>query len=259
MTIAIRRRTWVEREADPVKRLEAVLDEGVATLDLGVRVINALEAKGVVTIRDLLYTRREDLAEVRNLGAKTMVEIFKALAGLGFLVPEELLTRRKAKRMTTKTTKAAKTKKTTKRAAKVETPAEKVSVEFANRRAIGELRVIADSIAERLGEEDELIYNLAWVVSGLKTCEAYEPVAPVEPAEDEEPTASAVAVVAADSEEKEPAEEEIVEEEAAEEEDEEEEDYDVDDDEEDDYNEDDEEAEDDYDEDEETEDEEDEE
>lgn len=66
------------------KQQEA-LQSPVASLQLCLRTINALERSGVRTVHDLLHkTAAQLLEEVPNFGPKGLDEVYRALAVLGF-------------------------------------------------------------------------------------------------------------------------------------------------------------------------------
>lgn len=60
----------------------------VAEMGLSVRVVNALEAIGVILAGALYDLSKEDVANVGNFGAKTVAEIAEALATLGLPRPD---------------------------------------------------------------------------------------------------------------------------------------------------------------------------
>lgn len=44
--------------SDPQRKMQLLLEEGIATLDISVRTANALERAGIMTVSDLLHTYR---------------------------------------------------------------------------------------------------------------------------------------------------------------------------------------------------------
>jgi DNA-directed RNA polymerase subunit alpha len=62
----------------------ANLEMSTAELGLNVRTINCLEERGILTVRDLLRSTRQDLLSISNFGEKTLEEVYKALEGVGF-------------------------------------------------------------------------------------------------------------------------------------------------------------------------------
>lgn len=76
--------------SDPQIRLAAVLAESISVLDLNIRVTNSLEAAGILTIRDLLMRRPEELLSIDHFGEKTLIDVYAALNFLGFRVPRRL-------------------------------------------------------------------------------------------------------------------------------------------------------------------------
>ncbi|NQT37187.1 MAG: DNA-directed RNA polymerase subunit alpha [Planctomycetes bacterium] len=61
------------------------LEMSTAEIGLSVRTTNCLEDRGIFTVRDLLNCTREDLLSISNFGEKTLEEVYKALADIGFL------------------------------------------------------------------------------------------------------------------------------------------------------------------------------
>jgi len=59
------------------------LHESVTELDLPTRTINALENGGLKTVDDLIGVRREDILEIKNIGAKSLSLIKKTLSAKG--------------------------------------------------------------------------------------------------------------------------------------------------------------------------------
>ncbi len=64
--------------------LQRRLEMSTAEIGLSVRTTNCLEEKGIFTVNDLLYCKREDLLSISNFGEKTLEEVYKALEGIGF-------------------------------------------------------------------------------------------------------------------------------------------------------------------------------
>ncbi|MCA9262449.1 MAG: hypothetical protein KDA60_01325 [Planctomycetales bacterium] len=64
--------------------LEQRLDMSTAEIGLSVRTTNCLEDRGIFTVRDLLNCTRKDLLSISNFGEKTLEEVYKALATVGF-------------------------------------------------------------------------------------------------------------------------------------------------------------------------------
>jgi DNA-directed RNA polymerase subunit alpha len=60
------------------------LDMSTAEIGLTVRTTNCLEERGIFTVNDLLNCTREDLLSISNFGEKTLLEVYKALEGVGF-------------------------------------------------------------------------------------------------------------------------------------------------------------------------------
>ena len=72
-------------QADEESRsMKERLEMSTAEIGLSVRTTNCLEERGIFTVRDLLNTRREELLSISNFGEKTLEEVFKALAKIGF-------------------------------------------------------------------------------------------------------------------------------------------------------------------------------
>ena len=56
----------------------------LSEIDLIVRTVNCLEDEGIFTVQDLLNCTPERLAEIPNIGEKTIDTIYEALAKIGF-------------------------------------------------------------------------------------------------------------------------------------------------------------------------------
>ena len=63
---------------------EALLERTVAELGLNIRTLNALEERGIFTVRDLLNCTRKDLLSIANFGEKTLEDVYCALEKIGF-------------------------------------------------------------------------------------------------------------------------------------------------------------------------------
>ena len=66
---------------------DAHLDLSLAETTLTVRTVNCLEEQGIFTVRELLNCTRKRLLEIPNFGEKTLEEVYKVLAKLGFHPP----------------------------------------------------------------------------------------------------------------------------------------------------------------------------
>ena len=70
------------------KRLELTmqekLDMTIPELGLNTRTINFLERKDILTVRSLLQCTAKELLEINNFGKKSLEEVYKALALIGF-------------------------------------------------------------------------------------------------------------------------------------------------------------------------------
>ena len=60
------------------------LEMSTAEIGLTVRTTNCLEERGIFTVQDLLNCTPGDLLAISNFGEKTLEEVYKALAGIGF-------------------------------------------------------------------------------------------------------------------------------------------------------------------------------
>jgi DNA-directed RNA polymerase alpha subunit len=80
MAITIRRKTWTPEVTDPNERLTSLLEEGVAALNLNVRIVNMLEDAGIITVSQLLKCTPAQLLDVPRFGAKALVAVYRALA-----------------------------------------------------------------------------------------------------------------------------------------------------------------------------------
>ncbi|MBU2213298.1 hypothetical protein KKC44_03075 [Patescibacteria group bacterium] len=56
----------------------------IAELGMSVRTTNFLEEKGIHTVGVLLNCTRDQILSIPNFGEKGLVEIYKALEGIGF-------------------------------------------------------------------------------------------------------------------------------------------------------------------------------
>ena len=63
---------------------EQILDLSMEELDLSVRAYNSMKRAGIDTVRDLVTPREEGMMGVRNLGRKSIEEVFEKLKELGF-------------------------------------------------------------------------------------------------------------------------------------------------------------------------------
>lgn len=61
------------------------LEMSTAEIGLSVRTTNCLEERGIFTVHDLLHCTRDDLLSISNFGEKTLEEVYKALASVGFV------------------------------------------------------------------------------------------------------------------------------------------------------------------------------
>lgn len=64
-------------------KAEKVLDKNIGELELSVRSYNCLKRAGINTVQDLLKKTPDELANVRNLGKKSIDEIYSKLEELG--------------------------------------------------------------------------------------------------------------------------------------------------------------------------------
>jgi DNA-directed RNA polymerase subunit alpha len=62
----------------------AKLDLSTAEIGLCVRTTNCLEDCGIFTVRDLLNATPQKLLSISNFGDKTLIEVYDALARIGF-------------------------------------------------------------------------------------------------------------------------------------------------------------------------------
>lgn len=69
---------------------EKVLEMTIEELDLSVRSYNCLKRAGINNVEDLTNRTEEDMMKVRNLGRKSLEEVFNKLKALGLaLAPSE--------------------------------------------------------------------------------------------------------------------------------------------------------------------------
>lgn len=64
-------------------RVQRAMEKSLADLNLNVRIVNALESAGVVTVRDLACKSKAELEQVANIGAQALSECAEALDQLG--------------------------------------------------------------------------------------------------------------------------------------------------------------------------------
>ena len=67
-----------------ISQVDVRLDFSLAETALTVRTVNCLEEQGIFTVRELLNCTRKRLLEIPNFGVKTLDEVYKALATLGY-------------------------------------------------------------------------------------------------------------------------------------------------------------------------------
>ncbi len=77
-------RVPLDRSHEESQSLNARLEMSTAEMGLSVRTTNCLEERGIFTVNDLLHRTREDLLSISNFGEKTLDEVYKALANVGF-------------------------------------------------------------------------------------------------------------------------------------------------------------------------------
>jgi DNA-directed RNA polymerase subunit alpha len=53
-------------------------------IDIPIRIANALEKKGIFTVRDLLMKKPEDITNIDNLGERSLQNIYEALEKIGY-------------------------------------------------------------------------------------------------------------------------------------------------------------------------------
>jgi len=68
---------------------EKVLEMSIEELDFSVRTYNCLVRAGILTVEDLINRTESDMIKVRNLGRKSLEEIFFKLQALGLTFKEE--------------------------------------------------------------------------------------------------------------------------------------------------------------------------
>ncbi|QEG23294.1 DNA-directed RNA polymerase subunit alpha C-terminal domain-containing protein [Mariniblastus fucicola] len=69
---------------EEARDLREKLELSTAEIGLTVRTTNCLEEKGIFTVKDLLNTTRSELLSISNFGEKTLEEVYKSLAAIGF-------------------------------------------------------------------------------------------------------------------------------------------------------------------------------
>ncbi len=73
----------LDREWQHAQQLVKVLQSAVAELTLDVRIINALEGADIIWVKDLVKININDLAQMKNLGDKSVELIIHALGEHG--------------------------------------------------------------------------------------------------------------------------------------------------------------------------------
>ena len=71
------------------------LGRSMSEINLIVRTVNCLEDEGIFTVQDLLNCTPEQLAEIPNIGEKTIETIYAALAKIGFTQGQNTVRREK--------------------------------------------------------------------------------------------------------------------------------------------------------------------
>ena len=71
------------------KGKEKILEMTIEDLDLSGRSFNCLKRAGINTVEDLINKSEEDMMKVRNLGRKSLEEVFQKLNSLGFSLQKE--------------------------------------------------------------------------------------------------------------------------------------------------------------------------
>ena len=68
---------------------EKVLDKNIAELELSVRSYNCLKRAGINTVQELIKKTPDELVNVRNLGKKSLEEVYLKLSDLGLTLKDE--------------------------------------------------------------------------------------------------------------------------------------------------------------------------
>ncbi len=84
MTSTSRTRIPLSAEDRQTHTQEERLAMSTAEIGLSVRTTNCLEERGIFTVADLLSCKPKDLLSISNFGQKTLDEVYKALASVGF-------------------------------------------------------------------------------------------------------------------------------------------------------------------------------
>jgi len=69
--------------SDQTDNVEALLEAGVASLEIDLRYVNCLEKHGITTVRQLLERKREDLRGIYGFGDRALSQILHALQRKG--------------------------------------------------------------------------------------------------------------------------------------------------------------------------------
>ncbi len=78
-----RTRIPLDRNWEIQQEREKLLQEPIASLELGVRTINALEEDGILYVHELVDRTRKSLLRITNFGETTVVQVEKVLNGHG--------------------------------------------------------------------------------------------------------------------------------------------------------------------------------
>jgi hypothetical protein len=70
--------------ASSVTELQAKLDLSVAQIGLPLRIVNYLQQRQVCTVNELLHCTPQDLLRIPNFAMKTLEQVYRCLARLGF-------------------------------------------------------------------------------------------------------------------------------------------------------------------------------
>ncbi|MHB1035029.1 MAG: DNA-directed RNA polymerase subunit alpha C-terminal domain-containing protein [Pirellulales bacterium] len=186
MGIMIRRRTWADIAPNSPRKLETLLEEGVAVLGLGVRTTNALESCGIITLQQLLQRTPSQLLGIKNFGVKTLREVFKSLVALGFPEPKGYKMKTAGVRKVRRDEEAVEISVAAARPTREEMVEERLSAASALRRCIDDLEKLLQASqfaaegavmdAEQFAEiAAAFAGSLEWIVSYAKSRLPYSP------------------------------------------------------------------------------------
>jgi len=77
-------RVPIPGSGSPPDQREDALEMNIGETNLNLRTINMLESAGIITVKELLNTTKEDLLDIPNFGKTSLRRCYAMLADLGF-------------------------------------------------------------------------------------------------------------------------------------------------------------------------------